>query len=150
MKKLRNLLVTMFVLSVIVTPISAWAFDNLCWNINGWYIKVAATPAGVYGGAQMYTLNGKGPSGPVSGTAIVPLSGGTITVSVQLLQASPIAYAVMHQATLNSTTLCGTGNWRWFDSSNQGTSIWTWTTPPPLSPAKGEETEGDLVSAGRK
>ncbi|MEW6617759.1 MAG: hypothetical protein AB1422_00135 [bacterium] len=146
MKKIRKLLVTAFVLSVIATPMSAWAINDLCWNINGWYIKVTANYEGSYLGNQIWSLHGKGPAGPCEGTALLPVDGSSISVSVELLQAGN-AYAVMHQATLNPNTLSGTGYWRWFDSSAAGSSTWTFTAPVPWMPA---ETKGDLTSAGVK
>jgi hypothetical protein len=145
MKKVKLILVSMFTISLIVSATSIWAYDNLCWTINGWPLKLSASPTGYVGSDLCLTINGIGTSmnTPISGTAVVPASG-PIQLSFEIVAASEIQHAVVHQLTLDAETLNGTGYWRWYDSSYEGTSVATFV---PCSKCEAEE-EADLASQG--
>ena len=102
---------------------AAIAYDNLCWTVDNWPIKVAVTRVGQVGSTQLYIVSGFGTSTdvPITGTIVYPPSG-NIKFSFEILAASPTRHSVVHQMSLDRNTLNGSSAWRWQDGSHEGTS----------------------------
>lgn len=87
---------------------------SVCWTANGLGINAEATSVG----SGVFSIHGNiNGTIPISGTAVV--SSGTTRVSFGLVQATG-ANAVVWDLAVNSTTLDGTGDFRWYDSTNVG------------------------------
>ena len=93
---------------------------SVCWTALGNGVNAEATSEGNGIFSIHGNLNG---NVPISGTAVV--SGGTTRVSFGLVQATG-ANAVVWDMAVDSTTLDGTGDFRWYDSTN-GASLGTVT-----------------------
>ena len=126
---------------------SATSFNNLCWTVNGWPLRIAVALTGFADGDAAFTVSGTGTStdAPVAGTA-VDSGSGDISFSFQILAASESQNAVLHQLSLNRNTFNGTGSFRWFDSTNEGSSTATFVSCSSLSSLSSiaEFDEGDI------
>jgi hypothetical protein len=122
MKRLMTVTLTALALSAGASP-SLFAIDNICWRINGFPLQTALSFVGNADGASVYNVQGRGTSTavPIAGTLVFPAAGNAL-LSFSIQAASPGQHAVMHQLSLNRATLGGTGNFRWFDSTNSGAS----------------------------
>ena len=108
---------------------SAQVINNICWNVNGFAVKGSLTVAGSASGTAIYDFDGYGTSSsvPLKGTLTIPPQG-NIRFSFLIQAASPGQNAVVHELSLSRSTLNGTGNWRWFDSTNNGTNTATFVS----------------------
>lgn len=110
------------------------SIENVCWSVNGWPLKTSLMVSGMAGTSLVVQLSGVGTTlnAPISGTILIPPSG-NLTLSFAIFAASASQYAVMHQVSLDRTTLNGTGFARWFDSTQSGTDTITFTSCTTLS-----------------
>ena len=124
---------------------SAQVISNICWNVNGFGVKGSLTVAGSASGASIYDFEGYGTSTsvPINGTLTVPPAG-NVRFSFLIEAASPGQNAVTHDLSLNRSTLNGSGNWRWFDSSATGASNATFVNCATVE----ESVGGDSASQG--
>ena len=108
---------------------SAQVISNICWNVNGFAVKGSLTAAGSASGTTIYDFDGygTGSSVPLKGTLTIPPQG-NIRFSFLIQAASPGQNAVVHELSLSRSTLNGSGNWRWFDSTNNGASTATFVS----------------------
>ena len=129
------------------TTASAQVISNVCWNVNGFAVKGSLTVAGSASGTTIYDFDGYGTSSgvPLKGTLVIPPQG-NMRFSFLIQAASPAQNAVVHQLSLNRATLNGTGNWRWFDSTNEGASNATFVNCAAVAELVG----GDSASQGIK
>jgi len=130
-----------------------FAYDNLCWTVCGWPLKLTAIYTGMisHEGAYIYTINGYGTSWgiPINGTLVWPASGSNFKISFEIKAASSSQHAVVYEATLSKDTFNGISSWRWFDSSNSGSCSVIWVSCSSLSSILGTQSiKGDPASQG--
>lgn len=123
-----------FLTLLVLLSFEVLAYDNLCWIVGGFPLRVAAIRVGQVGATQIYTVSGFGTNTgvPITGTIVVPPSG-DIKFSFEILAASPTQYSVVHEMSLDRNTLNGTTVWRWQDGSYEGTDSVTFVPCSSLS-----------------
>lgn len=108
---------------------------SFCWTAlgNGVNAEITNVGSGVY--SVHGNLNG---TTPISGTVLV--SGGSVRMSFGLVQASG-ANAVVWDMALSAATLDGTGDFRWYDSTNAASLGTVTNVPCPAVATDGADTK---------
>lgn len=110
----------------ISTSASAQVVSNVCWSVNGFPVNTSLTLVGTAGSTFIIDVDGYGTSTqvPISGTLTVPPTG-DLRLSFLIQAASPSQSAVAWELRLSRTTFDGSGSFRWFDGSTEGTGTAT-------------------------